>query len=114
MTDVEVLEWCGRDIGRLHEAYFEQITRDPDLQHPALVTQLQHRLGWPLPDTDPDIVATYAGRPAWPLARVLAVEESRPAHYQRADLIAELQLRVAAAGDNASSVAPISSQGLFR
>ena len=102
----EMLDWCGSDIGRLHEAYAAELARDPRARRPALLSQLRDRLGWPLPDTPPGEVLTYAGRPPWPLARVLAAEEGRPERYQRPELLAELRRRVAAAGANATSVAP--------
>lgn len=113
----EVLDWCGRDVARQHAAYAAELERDPRAQRPSLLTQLRHRLGWPAPDTPPDVVLRYAGRPPWPLARVLAAEEARPEPYRRPELIAELTRRVAAAGENASSVVPKTAEtrsGLFR
>jgi hypothetical protein len=113
MTVDEVLDWCGKDVGRLHETYASELARDLPAQHQALLSQLRHRLGWPLPDTPVAEVLACAGRPAWPVARVLAAEESRPPQYQRGELIAELRRRVATAGPSATSVAP-KTVGLFR
>jgi hypothetical protein len=113
MTVDEVLDWCGKDVGRLHEAYAAELARDLRAQRPGLLSQLRDRLGWPLPDTPVAEVLTYAGRPPWPLAQALAAEETRPAQYQRAELISELRRRVAAAGPSATSVAP-KTVGLFR
>lgn len=114
----EVLAWCGKNVARVHEAYAAELARDPRARRPALLSALRDRLGWPLPDTPVAEVLTYAGRPPWPLAWVLAAEEARPTRYQRAELIAELGRRVAAAGANATSVSPVSSaptpRGLFQ
>lgn len=106
VTTDEVLDWCGKDVARLHTTYAAELARDPRAQRPALLTQLRDRLGWPLPDTAAAEVLTYAGRPPWPLARVLDTEQARPEPYRRPELIAELRRRVAAAGPNATSVAP--------
>jgi hypothetical protein len=114
MTVDEVLDWCGKDVGRLHETYASELARDLQAQRPGLLSQLRDRLGWPLPDTPVAEVLRYSGRPPWPVAQVLAAEETRPERYQRGELIAELRRRVAAAGPSATSVAPKTAAGLFR
>lgn len=109
-----VLEWAGRDVERLHGAYYAEMNRHPGARRAALLTQLTHLLGWPAPDSPPGEVLSGAGTPGVPVGRVLAVEVSRPAWARRPGLIAELAVRTRAAGANAHSMAPAHPPGKLR
>jgi hypothetical protein len=109
-----ILAWAGRDPARLHEAYAREQARAAG-RHPTLAAALADRLGWPLPDTPPEIVLASLRRAGIVPAQVLDLELARPARWRRPELIAELRARGAAA---TTSISPVRSSdtptGMFR
>lgn len=110
MNPDEILDYCGRDVTRLHEAYADALAMPPGGPRDVLLTQLRHLLGWPLPTTPPEEVLAGAGSAGIPVARVLAIEEARPARFRRPDLIAKLRDRAEGAGAAATAI-PTSGLG---
>lgn len=90
---LDEIEAARNDTERLHGLLFEALAMPPGAGD-TFVSAIRHWLGvWPFPDTPVDEVLTYAGTPGLPVGRVLAAEQSRPARYQRPELIAELRSR---------------------
>lgn len=104
MLTLAEIEAAAGDTERLHDLLFAALALGPGLGD-TFVTVIRNQLGvWPFPDTPPAEVLRGAGTPGISVGHVLATEESRPARYQRPELIAELRLWVDGLGPHATAL----------
>ncbi|TCJ36868.1 hypothetical protein [Parafrankia sp. BMG5.11] len=96
----ELVSVIGTDPERLHGAYLAEMAKDEHHRHGGLVNELRRLLGaWPYPDTPPEQVLAFVGRPGCPPLTVLIDREaSRPERYRRPALVAALRERAAEVG----------------
>jgi hypothetical protein len=109
----DLLTWAGADNDRCHEALEAELAGH---RRENVLAELRNRLPWPQHDVDPEVVLAACGTPGFPSLALLRVEQARPDRFKRHGLIAELQARVRAGGDNSSAVSPVRPdfKGLFR
>jgi hypothetical protein len=107
----DLLDWCGTDPARCHEALDAELA---GYRRDNVLAELRNRLPWPQHDVDPAVVLAACGTPGFPPLTLLRVEQSRPERWKRPALIAELEARVAAQGDNAGAVAPTNPAATFK